>query len=155
MGLNSISDAAVEFVKSTVGKVVGSLTDKYLPSTMSEKEKEDLKLKAQELVIEELKASTDLEKVFAEDRRSAREREIAVKDKTPMVLAFFSFTGFFVILLLLMQIDIPERAHDSLMIMLGLLGAMVTGVTTYYFGSSSGSAAKTTAMNKIIGRKGD
>lgn len=97
----------------------------------------------------------DLERVHADDRRSAREREIAVKDKTPTVLAFFSFVGFFVILLLLMQIDLPDRAHDPVMIMLGLLGGMVTAVINYYYGSSSGSAAKTAAMGKIMGRKGD
>lgn len=97
----------------------------------------------------------ELEKVHADDRRSARERKIAVKDKTPTVLAFFSFTGFFVILLLLMQFDIPDKAHDPVMIMLGLLGGMVTAVVSYYFGSSSGSAAKTAVMGKIMGRKGD
>lgn len=155
MGFNPISDAAVELVKSTVGNVVGRLADKYLPATLSEKEKEEFKLKAMELAVEELNAANDLEKVFADDRRSAREREIAVKDKTPMVLAFFSFTGFFVILLLLMQMDIPDKAHDPVMIMLGLLGGMVTAVVSYYFGSSSGSAAKTAVMGKIMGRKGD
>lgn len=66
MSWNPLGDAAgaaaVELVKSTVGKVV----DKYLPPTMSEKEKSDARLEAQKLAVEEYKAAT-------QDMQSARE----------------------------------------------------------------------------------
>lgn len=84
MGFNPISDAAVELIKSTVGKVVGQLADHYLPASMSEKEKEDFKLKAQELALQEIKANAEAEKVYADDRKSAREREMVVRDRTPL-----------------------------------------------------------------------
>lgn len=51
MGLPIIGD----LLNSTVGKVVGKLVDKYLPPTLSDKEKEEFKLKAMELALEEEK----------------------------------------------------------------------------------------------------
>mgnify|MGYP001574494068 CR=1 FL=1 len=152
MGWNPLSDAGVELVKSTVGKVVEKLTDKYLPASMSEKEKEEFKLKAQELTLAEIKANADAERVYMEDRKSAREREIAVKDRTPAILAYVSFFGFFGTLVGLMVYDIPEAARDPLLIMLGLLGAIVGGVVQYYFGSSSGSAQKTAILSRFVGK---
>ncbi|MBI5644431.1 MAG: hypothetical protein HY954_13295 [Deltaproteobacteria bacterium] len=47
-----------DIITNTVGKVVGKLADKYLPSTMGEKEKADFKLEAQKLAIEEYKCAT-------------------------------------------------------------------------------------------------
>lgn len=94
-----------------------------------------------------------LEQINAGDRASARGREIAVKDQTPQVLAVFSFLGFFGILVILMFYNIPDKAHDALMLMLGALGAIVTGVVQYYFGSSSGSAAKTEVMASALKNK--
>ena len=46
-----------DLISSTVGKVVGKLVDHYLPSTMSEEEKENFKLEARRLSIEEYKTA--------------------------------------------------------------------------------------------------
>lgn len=92
----------------------------------------------------------DLEKLAAGDRDSARKREIAVRDKTPQYLAAVSFIGFFGVLAMIMFADIPDKAHDALMLMLGALSTMVMGVIQYYFGSSSGSAAKSAMIDKMM-----
>ena len=42
-------------IESTVGKVIGKLTDHFLPPSLSDKEKEEFKLKAMELLLEEEK----------------------------------------------------------------------------------------------------
>lgn len=46
-----------DLIASTVGKVVDKITDKYLPPSMSEKEKTELKLEAQRLAIDEYKTA--------------------------------------------------------------------------------------------------
>ncbi len=46
-----------DLIESTVGKVVGKLTDHYLPPSMSQIEKTEFQLKARELAVEEGKSA--------------------------------------------------------------------------------------------------
>lgn len=87
-----------------------------------------------------------LEQIAAEDRANARAREIAVKDVTPKVLAYGTTAGFFILLAGLVFRAIPPESREVLSAMTGVLGTMTVGINTYYFGSSSGSAAKTRIM---------
>lgn len=93
------------------------------------------------------------EQVFAQDRESARKREIEVKDKTPRQIAWVSFIGFFSILLVLMFVHIPATAKDALLIMLGTLAGIVTSITAYYYGSSSGSSRKSEIIDRMLNKK--
>lgn len=102
---------------------------------------QDFKLKMEQLGV-------DLEKVAAEDRASARAREIAVKDKTPQILAFSYTLGYFALLFVVMFHDLPDAAHDLLNTLIGVLSAAQVGIMTYYFGSSAGSARKTELLGK-------
>jgi len=77
------------------------------------------------------------------DRDSARKREIEVKDNTPKILAYSITLGFFGVLLFMMLATVPAASRDILNIMLGTLGTAWTGVVSYYYGSTNGSAAKT------------
>lgn len=70
MGTPIITD----ILDSTVGKVVDRLTDRFLPSTFGEKEREELKIEARRVAAEELKAAS-------EDSKSAR--DLAVKEAWP------------------------------------------------------------------------
>ncbi|MFQ5479796.1 MAG: hypothetical protein ACE5DW_00775 [Thermodesulfobacteriota bacterium] len=55
-----------DLIESTVGKVVGKLTDHYLPATMDEKEKAEFRIKAGSLALEEARAATaDIENARA------------------------------------------------------------------------------------------
>ena len=47
-----------DIIESTVGRVVGRLAERYLPPSMSEKEKEEFRLRAREMALEEAKAAT-------------------------------------------------------------------------------------------------
>jgi hypothetical protein len=107
----------------------------------------------QKFAVEMKRLDIDLEKIASDDRDSARKREVSVKDKTPAVIAFASFVGFFSILAALIFKDIPAGANNAIMIMLGALGGIVTSITAYYFGSSSGSAAKSKAMDELLKTK--
>lgn len=84
-----------------------------------------------------------IEKLQNDDRNSARQREMTVKDMTPMILAYGVTAGFFGVLAVIMFCTVPSSSRDVLNIMLGSLGTAWTGVIAYYFGSSSGSDRKT------------
>jgi hypothetical protein len=93
--------------------------------------------------------AVELEKISADDRASARSREIAVRDKTPTVLATVSVIGFFAILVVLVFVQLPKEAQP-LLILIGYLGANVQQVYNYYFGSSSGSSSKTDMLKDLM-----
>jgi hypothetical protein len=94
-------------------------------------------------------AELKLAELEAEDRNSARNREIQVKGNTPAILAFSITAGFFSVLLGMMFVEIPISAKDVLYVMVGSLGTAWTGVIAYYFGSSAGSAAKHELIEKL------
>ena len=73
-------------------------------------------------------------RIAAEDRASARQREVHTKDWMPGIVATCVMLGFFGILTAMIYVAIPDTAHDPLMIMLGALGTLVTQVGAYYFG---------------------
>jgi hypothetical protein len=62
-------------------------------------------------------------------------------------LAILITLGFFAVIGFMLLNNIPVQGHDVLLVMLGGLATAFAGVVAYYFGSSSGSAAKT-AMGK-------
>lgn len=82
------------------------------------------------------------EKVHADDRNSARERHMAMKDRTPSIIGISLVFGFFALLGILIFTEVPIHNQQILNIMLGSLGTMTTAVVTYYFGSSNSSAKK-------------
>lgn len=88
------------------------------------------------------KLDIDLAQIDATDRNSARQREVQLKDRTPMILAGVVCVGFFGTLAGLMLYGLPPKGQDALLILLGALSSAFTAVIGYYYGSSSGSRAK-------------
>jgi hypothetical protein len=104
------------------------------------------------------KQITDLERIAADDRASARSREIAVRDNTPMILAYLYAFGFFATLgaeiwISISKVSIEPIAAKSIDILLGVLVGMVLGTKEYYFGSSSGSRAKDTVISDMANKQ--
>ncbi|MCX8506195.1 MAG: hypothetical protein ORN98_06235 [Alphaproteobacteria bacterium] len=114
-----------------------------------------LKIKQVDLEFQQHMADVglDLQKIAARDRGDARAREIAVKDKTPHILAYSVTVGFFVMLLVMSFADIAIANRDLLNVMLGALGAAWASIMSYFFGSSAGSQDKNQMIGQILTEK--
>lgn len=106
----------------------------------------DFQLKMAQLGID---SAEKFEEFRNQDRANARAREIAVKDKTPAVLAYAVTVGFFSLLGLMCFHAVPESSQRILDVMVGSLGTAWIGIITYYFGSSAGSEAKNAIIERI------
>lgn len=110
-----------------------------------------LKTAEQEFAARMKELDINLEKIAADDRASARQREIAVKDNTPRNLAYLYTGGYFIMLAALFKFGVPdEGSKDLLNTLIGILSAAEVGIITYYFGSSAGSARKSEMLDKML-----
>lgn len=100
----------------------------------------------------------DLEKIAADDRDSARKREMAIKDNTPANLAYMIISGFFVLaaaeLVAIMGYPdlvakIPGQGWLVIGNISGYLAAEAKAAASYYFGSSSSSRSKDDTLAEI------
>jgi hypothetical protein len=96
-------------------------------------------------------AQVDLERIAADDRNSARERQVRMADWTPSVLGLAIILGFFGVLAWIFRFGLPDTGSEVLLIMVGALGAMTTQVGNYFFGSSTGSKSKDTIIASLKG----
>ena len=124
MGFPIIGD----LLNSTVGKVVGKLVDKYLPASMSEKEKAEIGLEMQKLILEEEKnLHAQLETVNATMRAEAQSDKFIVYSWRPLVgycfialiLNNFVLLPYFVSYGL-QPIIIPDGIWSAMLVVLGI-----------------------------------
>ena len=132
--LVGLSEKTVDAVKTAIS---GASPEQMLALKNADAE---FSLKMQALGFEHVEA---LEKLEMEDRASARQREMAVKDWTPSVLGYIVTVGFFGLLAYLATHDVPNTSERILDVMIGSLGTVWIGIINYYYGSSSGSSRKT------------
>lgn len=147
MAVTAISQAALGKADGTereVSEVIAAAKD---PTIL-------VKLKEAEQVFTEKmrQLDIDLEKIAADDRASARQREVAVRDQTPRNLAYGYTLGYFIVLglIILNGAGIKAEAKDMVNVLLGVLSAAEVGIITYYFGSSAGSARKSDTLDQIL-----
>ena len=133
-------------VKTLVATITGEDdADKALelmqanPELMSQ-----LEMRIREIELETLR-------VHANDRDSARKRQMIVKDKTPAVLAVITLMSFFsyIGVVTFLPSGVIDGRMDFINLAVGWLGGSATSVVAYYFGSSAGSRGKDTLLAKI------
>lgn len=135
-----INEDAAKDDTALAAAVQGASPDQLL---QLKKADQDFAMQMEKLGFENIQA---LEKIAADDRANARDREVKTRDWTPKALAIVITLGFFGLLYYLLRHEPPAGSRDILNIMLGSLGSAWIGVVTYYFGSSAGSARKTEIM---------
>jgi hypothetical protein len=87
------------------------------------------------------------------DRDSARKRETALNDPTVRRLAYLYTCGYFSITGVAWYFGIPDGAHDTLVMLFGVLTAAQTAIIGYYFGSSHGSQQKDKTLDRVVNHK--
>lgn len=120
-----------------LAKLVQNVTPEQLLSI--KKAELDFQIQMKELDINSVR---DLEQLSHDDRDSARNREIQVKDFTPSILAYSITVGFFGLLTMLLFHMIPDANKSVLDVMVGSLGTAWIGCVSYYFGTTAGSREK-------------
>lgn len=102
------------------------------------------------------KKLVDLERLAVEDRKSAREREVATGDTTTRNLATLYTGGYFVSFGIILLNGLPpgEGVKEVVISLISIMSAAQLAIIGYYFGSSNGSGSKNVmfkdAMDKII-----
>jgi hypothetical protein len=129
---------------TAIAKVIG-IDEKDVQATidsgkMSAEQIAQIKLAEIEFQKQAQELGLNFEKLATDDRKSAREMQIATKSWIPGVLALGITCGFFGILIYMMAYSITPS--NELLVMLGSLGTAWTGVVGYYFGSSAGNSRK-------------
>lgn len=132
----------------------GKLIDKLFPDPT---QRDAAKLKMLEMQqsgeLAEIAAKTEQMRIDAEDRNSARQREMAVKDWIPGTLSMGITVGFFSVLGWMLIHGVPDKGGEAMFIMLGSLGTAWGQCISYYFGSSSSSDKKTQLMANMATTK--
>lgn len=94
----------------------------------------------------------DLEKIAADDRANARDREIKTGDSwTPRILAAVVLIGYLAVQWYIMSHIVPTEMREIVLRSMGTLDMALGLVLGYYFGSSAGSARKDVVIGKMAG----
>lgn len=137
----AISQALFNHENASEGEIealIGAYAD---PSHLLKLKELEQRFKADMAALE-----VDLSRISAEDRDSARKREISLQSVAPSLLATMAVLGFFSVLGFMIWTPNQIVAQRELNILLGALTGLLLQVGNYYFGSSAGSARKTELM---------
>jgi hypothetical protein len=146
MATSAVSKALLGKADGTAAEIEDTITKSTDPSILLKVKQAD-----QEFAAKMKELDIDVYKIGAEDRASARSREVALKDWMPKVLALLYTFGYFLILTLLWYHPIPadSSSKDLLNTLLGVISAAQMAIITYYFGSSAGSARKSEMIDQM------
>ena len=141
-----LAGMAVSAVAKAIGVAPDEVQSVISSGKLTAEQVASIQLAELELKKQAQSMNLDFAKLIAEDKKSARDMQIATKSWIPALLAVFVTIGFFGILLGLMTEHF--KTSDALMLMLGSLATAWTGVMAFYFGSSASSQAKTELLAK-------
>lgn len=141
-----IWDAISGAVKAVSDNLVAIIKEFHLDP----KDAAELEQKTKQTLLDFQKSMVELE---ANDRKSAREREMAVKDTTPRYGFYLLSFGFYGVLTYMLMYSLPPGSERVIDIMLGSLGTAWTSAVYYYYGTSHGSSEKTSIIDRVVNHK--
>ena len=131
---NPIAGMAVKLAAKKLGMPETSSIEQIEEAVENEPEKAEI-LQDAELEIKKLTANIEGFRLETEDRQDAR--KTFSKDATPRVLALLSMGGFLAYIFMV-TLQAPEANDDAIVnLVLGYLGGLVSGISSFYFGSSN------------------
>lgn len=95
--------------------------------------------------------------IAAQDRDSARKRQMIIKDRTPAHLAYMVTIGFYAVAAALLYAffkystvmkGLDPQAWTLIGLIVGMLGNEAKGASAYYFGTTQGSDKKTDLLSR-------
>ena len=146
-----LAGMAVSAISKAIGCDPDEVQDIISSGKLTAEQVASIQLAELELKKQAQSMNLDFAKLTAEDKKSAREMQIATRSWIPPVMALGVTCGFFGILFGLMYGQIQHAPQID--IMLGSLGTAWTGIISFYFGSSAGSQAKTELLSKAEAAK--
>lgn len=139
-----LGGAAASFVADKLGisnKTVQGISSVLAEGKLSPEQISQLKLAEIEFKKFLEQNKIDLEKVHADNTKSARDMQMATRSKTPEILTFVVTFGFFGVLFYILAYD--AKPGEVMLVMLGQLGTAWAAVVGFWFGSTAGSSRKT------------
>lgn len=146
-----LAGMAVSAVAKAIGVSPDEVQDVISSGKLTAEQVASIQLAELELKKQAQSMNLDFAKLIAEDKKSARDMQIATKSWIPPVMALGVTCGFFGILFGLMYGQIQHAPQID--IMLGSLGTAWTGIISFYFGSSASSQAKTELLRQAEAAK--
>lgn len=144
-----IAGMAISAVTSAIG-LAPDAKDEAINAAITANPDLLLKLKESEIAFKKSIAELgiDLERIHSEDRNSARNRQVQLKDQVPNVLAFVVIVGFFATVGYVFSGNIMLAGEQGILVgtIVGYVSAKADQVLSYFFGSSSGSDKKNQIM---------
>lgn len=146
VAVGALSKAVLGTEEGTIADIGNAVVQGIKPEVWAEIKRAELNI-----VLELEKLSTKKHEIDAADRASARARQIAMKDRSTVVLAWLLIGAFIGTSI---GVLFGNLKADSVLAgtIIGYVFAMAQQVVGYYFGSSSGSAAKTALIDRIAGK---
>jgi len=141
-----LAGMAVSAVAKAIGCEPDAVQDIISSNKLTAEQVASIQLAELELKKQAQSMNLDFAKLAVEDKKSARDMQVATRSWIPPVLAISVTMGFFGILAGLMYGQIQHAPQID--IMLGALGTAWTGIISFYFGSSASSQAKNDLLYK-------
>jgi len=143
-----LAGMAVSAVAKAIGCEPDAVQDIISSNKLTAEQVASIQLAELELKKQAQSMNLDFAKLVAEDKKSARDMQIATKSWIPSLLDISVTVGFFGSLVGLMYGQIQHAPQID--IMLGALGTAWTGIISFYFGSSASSQAKNELLYKSV-----
>jgi hypothetical protein len=142
-----LAGMAVSAISKAIGVDEDKVSDLIKDNKLTADQIAQVKLAEIELQKQANELGLNFAKLEVDDRKSARDMQVATRSWIPPLLAAAVTIGFFGILAMMLLGKVDSN-NPAILMMLGSLGTAWTGIIAYYFGSSAGSQAKTEMLGK-------